>query len=186
MTKNEKEIYNARRIFCALASAKVIWDYTDEVLKYCAERKLDKYAKAGQKVRQLKREYDAVIASGMDVRHKFIADWAGKDFAQSFSYELLVLYCTLTNELSRKYAGEDIEHIEMRGKALCAITIRRALHTLPDSIYLPKLFELDKLLTEYVSPYELDITANVNTIQKILAKKIASMPDMECDLDIEL
>ena len=35
-------------------------------------------------------------------------------------------------------------------------------------------------------PYELDLTANVVTVQKILAKKIASMPDKECDLDIEI
>lgn len=182
----EEQIHNARRIFTALAAAKVIWDYTEEVLAYCATHKLRDTRKLCQQVRQLKRDYDAVISSNLDVRHKFIADWAGNDFRESFSYDLLVLYCTLTNELAKKYAGVDVPHLEMRGKALCAIVVRRALHTLPDSLHLPKLYDLDKLLTSYVAPFELDVTANVATIQKILAKKIAAMPDKECDLDIEL
>lgn len=182
----EKQVEEARHIFMALATANVIWNYADEVVTYCANNKMSDVAKLSRRVRELKRDYDAIISSSIDIRQKFIANWAGGDFAQSFSYELLVLYCTLTNELSRKYAGEDISHLEMRGKALCAIVLRRALHTLPNSVHLPKLYELDKLLMEYVSPYELNLSANVDTIQKILAKKIASMPDKECDLDIEI
>lgn len=180
----QQQINDARHIFIAMATANVIWDYADEVVNYCAANKLNDTRKMSQQVRALKREYDAIISSRLDVRQKFIADWAGKDFRESFSYDLLVLYCTVGNELSRKYAGVDIDHFEMRAKALCAIVIRRALHAMPDSIHLPKLYELDKLLTSYVAPYELDVTANVATTQKILTKRLASLPERECDLDI--
>lgn len=184
MTPTKEITPEARSLFIALATASIIWEYADEVVTYCANNKMSDVAKLSRRVRELKREYNSIVSSAMDVRQKFIADWAGKDFRDAFAYDLLVLYCTLTNELSRKYAGEDIAHLEMRGKALCAIVIRRALQKMPDPVFLPTLSELDQRLNEYVAPYKLDLTANVDTVQKILTKRLAIIPDLECNEDL--
>lgn len=180
----EKNLKHASRVLIALSTARIMWSYVDEMIDYCALQKLSSTHKLCQSIRTLKREYEASLASHLDARHMYVANHAGDSFAQSFSYDLLVLYCTLTNDLCRKYAGEEIPHLEAKGKALCAITLRRALHTLPDSVHLPKLYELDKLLTEFVAPYELDLTTNIELAQTILARKLASIPEMKCDLEL--
>jgi hypothetical protein len=58
----------------------------------------------------------------------------------------------------------------------------RALRSMPGMARLPKLKDLDEIMDAYVAPYELDLTRNVEICQKVLAKRLAEVPDMECKL----
>ena len=184
MTQGERDAHNARRIFIPLATASIIWGYVDEVLSYCAAHKLRDVAKLSREVKQLRQDYDAFLAHHLDKVHRDLADAAAADFRELFAYDLLVMYCTLSNELSRKYAGVNIPHDEMRVRALCGVVLRRALFALPEMVDLPGLHKLDKLLTAYVAPFEMDLTGQVETLKKILAKRLAAVPDMECKIKV--
>ena len=72
----------------------------------------------------------------------------------------------------------------MRVNALGSIMLLRALRSMPDMARLPKLRDLDEIMDAYVAPYELDLTRNVEVCQKVLAKRLAEVPDMECKLQV--
>lgn len=94
------------------------------------------------------------------------------------------MFCTIANELNHKYVGQDILYQEMRVNALGSIMLLRALRSMPDMARLPKLRDLDEIMDAYVAPYELDLTRNVEVCQKVLAKRLAEVPDMECKLQV--
>lgn len=179
MTEEER---TARRILVPLIAASILWQYADEVVSYCAARRLSHTAKLSRQVRQLRRDYDDYMRQHLDQFHRDVVNAAGEDFKNTFGTDLLIMFCTISNELNRKYVGVEIQDLDMRVKALCAITLRRALHTMPEMVHLPKIYELDQLLSAYVSPFELDLSDNVATMQKILAKRLSAVPDMQCRL----
>jgi len=92
------------------------------------------------------------------------------------------MFCTISNELNYKYVGQPITYQDMRVNALGSIMLLRALRSMPGMARLPKLKDLDEIMDAYVAPYELDLTRNVEICQKVLAKRLAEVPDMECKL----
>lgn len=92
------------------------------------------------------------------------------------------MFCTIANELNRKYAGEGVSYEEMRVNALGSIMLLRALRTIPGIARLPKMRNLDEIMEAYVAPYELDISRNVEVCQKVLAKRLAGIGDLEVNV----
>jgi len=92
------------------------------------------------------------------------------------------MFCTISHELNYKYFGQPITYQDMRVNALGSIMLLRALRSMPGMARLPKLKDLDEIMDAYVAPYELDLTRNVEICQKVLAKRLAEVPDMECKL----
>lgn len=181
-SKEEKE--QLRQIFIPLTAAEIIWDYVDMVLRYCADHKISQTVKLSRAVRALHAAYDAEIGQHLDKLHQDLVRAACDDFKQKFSYDLTVMFCTIANELNYKYAGEQITYQDMRVNALGSIMLLRALRSIPGVARLPKLRDLDEIMDAYVAPYELDLTRNVDLCQKVLAKRLAEVPDMECKIKI--
>lgn len=181
---SKEEKAQLRQIFIPLTAAEIIWDYVDKVLRYCADHKISETVKLSRAVKALRASYDAELDRHLDRRHRYLVRAACDDFKQNFSYDLTVMFCTIANELNHKYVGQDIVYQEMRVNALGSIMLLRALRSMPDMARLPKLRDLDEIMDAYVAPYELDLTRNVEVCQKVLAKRLAEVPDMECKLQV--
>ena len=179
---SNEEKAQLRTIFIPLTAAEIIWDYVDKVLRYCADHKVSDTVKLSRAVKALRASYDEFLAKHLDRRHRELVRAACDDFKQKFSYDLTVMFCTIANELNHKYVGEDISYEEMRVNALGSIMLLRALRSIPGMARLPKLKDLDEIMDAYVAPYELDLTRNVEICQKVLAKRLAEVPDMECKI----
>lgn len=178
-TIKPEEKARLRKIFISLVAADLVWLYVDKILRYCGDHKLSAYQKRSRSVRALRAEYEEFLARNFDPRHKEIVGWAVLDFRENYTYELWVLSCTLSNEMYHKYVGQSIEHENMRIDALCCVTLLRALFSMRDVVYLPKLHELEKLIAGYYAPYDLDLTRNVELCRHTMARRLESVPEME-------
>lgn len=175
---NNTEREKLRKVFISLVAADLVWVYVDRILDYCASHKLGAMQKRSRDVRALRTKYDDYLARVFDPRHKVLVRSACKDFAKSFSYDLTVMSCTLANAMYKQH-GADIPHDGMRIDALCCCVLLRALFTMQDMAYLPTLKELERLVSGYCEPYALDLTYNVENCRKIMAKRLAGVPEME-------
>lgn len=176
---NEYGPEQLREIFIPLATGELIWDYVDRVLRYCADHRISETIKLSRAVKALHASYDAELAKFLDRAHLDVLDLTCRAFKEQFSYDLTVMFCTIANELNYKYAGEGVSHEDLRVNALGSIMLLRALRTIPDVAALPKMRNLDEIMEAYVAPYELDISRNVEICQKVLAKRLAGLADME-------
>lgn len=179
---NEQQKLELRKIFIPLTAAEIIWDYVDRVLRYCADHRISETMKLSRAVKKLHESYDDFIRRNLDWQHRELVRAACEDFKQAFSYDLTVMFCTISNELNYKYVGQHITYQDMRVNALGSIMLLRALRSMPGMARLPKLKDLDEIMDAYVAPYELDLTRNVEICQKVLAKRLAEVPYMECKL----
>ena len=168
-----------RKIFISLVAADLVWQYVDKILRYCADHKLSAYQKRSRSVRALRDEYNAFLDRNFNPKHKEIVRWALLDFGDHFRYELTVMSCTLANEMYHKHNGKPIDHDSMRIDALSSVTLLRALFSMQDVVYLPKLHELEKLISGYNAPYDIDLTRNVELCRKTMATRLESVPEME-------
>lgn len=184
MTANEEK-EQLKAVFISLTAAEIVWGYVDQVLRYCADNRLSGTIKTSREVKRLRSYYDEYTARNMAPQGKRIVRAACKDFGDNFGYDLLVMYHSIANELYRKYAGQDVSHAEMRTNALCSIMLLQALRAIPGMARLPYQRELCELMRNYVKPYELDLTQNVERCQTILARRLAQVPNMECTEYIE-
>lgn len=181
-SSNTADAEQPREIFIPLATGELIWDYVDKVLRYCADNRISDTVKLSRAVKTLHAAYDAELAKFLDREHLKVLDLACSSFKQQFSYDLTVMFCTIANELNRKYAGEGVSYEEMRVNALGSIMLLRALRTIPGIARLPKMRNLDEIMEAYVAPYELDISRNVEVCQKVLAKRLAGIGDLEVNV----
>lgn len=177
-TTNSKEREKLRKVFISLVAADLVWVYVDRILDYCAHHKLGAMQKRSRDVRALRAKYDDYLARVFDPRHKTLVRSACKDFGETFSYDLTVMSYTLANAMYKQHGG-DIPHDSMRIDALCCCVLLRALFTMREMAYLPTLKELERLVSGYVEPYALDLTYNVENCRKIMAKRLATVPEME-------
>lgn len=176
---NNTEREKLRKVFISLVAADLVWVYVDRILDYCARHKLGAMQKRSRDVRALRAKYDDYLARVFDPRHKTLVRSACKDFADTFSYDLTVMSCTLANEMYKKYVGRDIDHDSMRIDAMCCCVLLRALFTMREMVYLPTLKELECLISGYSEPHVVDLTDNVEICRKIMAKRLAGVPEME-------
>lgn len=174
MKATEEEKAQLRTIFIPLTAAEIIWDYVDKVLRYCADNRISQTIKLSRAVKTMHAAYEDEISRSLDR--------ACDEFKQRFSYDLTVMFCTIANELNHKYVGHGVSHEEMRVNALGSIMLLRALRTVPGVVSLPRLKHLDEIMDAYVAPYELDLSANVDNCQKILARRLAEVPEIEVNI----
>ena len=167
------------KLFISLVAADLAWAYVDRILRYCGDHKLSAYQKRSRLVRALRDEYNDFLRRSFDPRHKEIVQWACQDFSDNFHYETMVMSCTLANEMYHKYAGQEIDHDSMRIDALCCVTLLRTLASMQDVARLPKLRELERLISGYCAPYDIDLTRNVELLRNTMAKRLAAVPEME-------
>lgn len=176
---NDTERAKLRKVFISLVAADLVWSYVDRILAYCASHKLGTMQKRSRDVRALRAKYDDYLAHVFDPRHKTLVRSACKDFAKTFSYDITVMSCTLANAMYKQHVGKAIDHDSMRADALCCCVLLRALFTMRDMAYLPTLKELERLVSGYAEPYAVDLTENVEVCRKIMAKRLAAVPEME-------
>ena len=176
---NDTERAKLRKVFISLVAADLVGLYVDRILDYCASHKLGTMQKRSREVRALRAKYDDYLARVFDPRHKTLVRSACKDFAETFSYDLTVMSCTLANAMYKQHVGKAIDHDSMRADALCCCVLLRALFTMRDMAYLPTLKELERLVSGYAEPYAVDLTENVEACRKIMAKRLAGVPEME-------
>ena len=182
MKATEEEKAQLRTIFIPLTAAEIIWDYVDKVLRYCADNRISQTIKLSRAVKSLRSAYNDDIGRSLDRAHQEVVRKACDEFKRRFSYDLTVMFCTIANELNHKYVGQGVIHEEMRVNALGSIMLLRALRSVPGVVSLPKLKSLDEIMDAYVAPYELDLTANVDNCQKILARRLAEVPEIEVNI----
>ena len=183
--QSNEEREQLKAIFVSLTAAELVWDYVDKVLRYCVDHRVSNTIKTSREVKRLRSYYDEYTARNMAPQGKRIVRAACKDFGENFGYDLLVMYHSLANELYRKYAGQEVSHAEMRTNALVCIMLLQALRSIPGMARLPYQLELCDRLREYVKPYELDISLNVERCQTILARRLQEVPSMECSENFE-
>lgn len=179
---NPNDRDNIRRIFTALAAAELIWDYADRILRYCAAAKISELAKVSREVKAVRAHYDSNLTHNFCARSREVLAMACQQFKQEYRRDLTIMFCTVSNEMGRKYAGQHIPHKDMRVYASCCITLIHALRAIPNMPCIPELDELGRIMVRYVTPYELDITRNVDLCRTILAQRLAEAPDMECEV----
>lgn len=182
MKATEEEKAQLRTIFIPLTAAEIIWDYVDKVLRYCADNRISQTIKLSRAVKTMHAAYEDDISRSLDRAHRQVVRKACDEFKQRFSYDLTVMFCTIANELNHKYVGHGVSHEEMRVNALGSIMLLRALRTVPGVVSLPRLKHLDEIMDAYVAPYELDLSANVDNCQKILARRLAEVPEIEVNI----
>ena len=175
---NDAERAKLRKLFITLVAVDLAWVYVDRILNYCAAHKLIDTQKLSRQIRVLRSDYNAYLDRVFDPRHKILVQSACNDFAETFSYDLTVMSCTLANAMYKQH-GADVPHDSMRIDALCCVVLLRALLNMREMVYLPGLKELERLVMGYCGPYVLDLTYNVENCRKIMAKRLAEVPEME-------
>lgn len=169
MESNNEQL---RQIFIPLVAAEIIWDYVDKAHTYCAQNRVSETVKLTRAIKAMHQSYNEYVAKSLDRQHRDNVRAAADRFTAENAYHLTVMYCTLSNEMHKAHIGEEIKHEELRVISLCSMALLRALRIVPGVIALPKLKDLDEIMEAYVSPFEIDLTQNVEILQKVLARKL--------------
>lgn len=165
-----------RFIFIPLTAGELIWEYIGNVKQFCADNKVEATKGLSRALTALRKAYQDECGKHLDRRHMEEVNSACSKFKEEFSYQLIVLQCSIANELNYKYAKQGgVSHEPVRVNALCAIMILRALKSIPEMVITEKLLCLDEILEAYVAPYELDMSNNIKACQSILSRCLAKV-----------
>lgn len=179
----EQDLAQVRRIFIPLTAGELIWGYVERVRQYCADHRIEATKGLSRALKALHEAYDYEVRQHLDRRHLEVVELACNRFKEEFSYELLVLQCSIANELNHKYVTHGgVSDEDVRVFSLCALMVLRALQDIPDMVVPQKLAALDdEILEAYIAPYELDLSQNIKTCKIILTRCLSKIDLLEVE-----
>ena len=165
--------------------SEIAWIFTDKVLKYCAEHKIEAVKKLSRAVKYVKDEYYRFMAKDLDYKHiQNVKDEAKRFMDEECSWNYTTLYYSVDAELKKKYGA--IEDEEMRVNAfivLVQIYFLELVNKRGDEILKKKLGMrehirdpfMDKLKTAmqaYAGNYSINYSNNMQLCVKILENSL--------------
>lgn len=178
--------------FVPLVIAHLAWIYSDKVLEYCKEHRIQETLKLSRAVRHIRKEYLSEIKKDLNTAHICHIEQQTEQFLQLYANDFAILWWCVNGLYKKQYPADPLKG--MKTDAFISVLMCRFLVShnkrmnkvisakmdCDNTLSNPYIDKLETCMDAYCGDQVIECDANINACLKILEKNINAI-----EFDIE-